>query len=359
MKNRSLRPTIAWTAVLACSVFLTGCQTGNLYQAESMPSSLRLIAQSNPQEVDLSRLASATGGNETIGPGDVLELTISASLSKDDQVMIPVRVADDGTATIPDIGRVNLAGVEPQAAESLVRLEAINRGLYRNPTVTVSFAHQKTNRVRVLGAVKEPGTYDLPPGASDVVSAIAAAQGLAENAGANVEIRNPSARNQPRGPINPYATVSESAGSEGGMRSYTVDLISASKTTGNQYTIEDGGVVMVEKRDPAPIQVLGLVKDPGHYDFPIGKPLSVLGAIAMADGVSNQLADKIYVIRPLAGGNDPAVVQVSLRKAKKSGRSNIILGPGDIVSVEQTPSTVLMEAMQLIRFGISGSAPLF
>ena len=181
-----------------------------------MPKSLRLMAQSNPQEVDLSRLASTTGGSETIGPGDVLELAISASLSKDDQVVIPVRIGDDGTANLPDIGPVHLAGVEPQAAGSLVRAEAIRRGLYRNPTVTVSFAHKRTNRVRVLGAVKVPGVYELPPEASDVVSAIAAAEGLAENAGENVEIRNPdfSSARVGRGHQTPYSSISQSAESD-------------------------------------------------------------------------------------------------------------------------------------------------
>ena len=361
MKNRRSWTISARVALLVCAVSLAGCQTANFYQAETMPQSLRLMAQSNPQEVSLANLASANGGSETIGPGDVLELTIAASLSPDDQVMIPIRVSDDGSAAVPDIGKVDLAGMDASAAESLIRMEAVNRGLYRNPTVTVSFAHKKTNRVRVLGAVKVPGTYELPPESSDVVSAIAAAQGLAENAGENVEVRNPGFNRAGvgRSGNSPFSSVSQSSTDSSSGNSYNVNLISASKTVGNQYTVGDGGVVMVEKRDPAPIQVIGLVKDAGSYDFPIGKPLTVLGAIALADGVSNQLADKVYVIRPLADGKDPAVVNVSLRKAKKSAKSNLILGPGDIVSVQETPGTVFMEALQLVRFGISGSAPLF
>jgi polysaccharide export outer membrane protein len=364
MKNRRLRIMSARNALLVCAVFLAGCQTTNFFQAESMPSSLRLIAQSNPQEVDLSRLASATGGSQTIGAGDVLDVAISVGLSADDQTIIPVRVGDDGRAILPHIGAVNVAGIQPSAAGALIRGEAVSRGLYPNPIVTVSFKERKMNRVRVLGAVKEPGTYELSPEASDVVSAIAAAQGLAENAGENVEVRNPDFSNAGvgRGRQSPYSSVSQtsSSGGEGtGGNSYSINLISASKTVGNEYTVADGGVVMVEKRDPAPIQVIGLVRDPGSYDFPIGKPLTVLGALALADGVSNQLADKVYVIRPLANGGDPAVVNVSIRKAKRSGKSNIVLGPGDIVSVQETPGTVFMEALQLIRFGVSGSAPLF
>lgn len=362
-----IRSLMALAFSLSCCA---GCQTPNFYYAESMPQSLRLVAQSNPQEVDLTRLASASGGSDTIGPGDVLEVTISASLRKDDQVTIPVSIQDDGTGTMPEIGAIRLAGFEPQAAESMIRLAAINQGLYRNPAVTVAFVHKKVNRVRVLGAVKEPGLYELPPNSSDIVSAIASAQGLAEDAGEKVEVRNPiiagrTSRPAVVGdPLSPYSAVSDSTpadtvASGSGMRAYTVSLTSASTDAGNRYTVEDGGVVMVEKRDPAPIKVGGLVNKADNYDFPIGKPLTVLGAIQMAGGVSNQLADKVYVIRPLARNGEKARIQVSLRKAKRNARSDILLGPGDMVLVEQTPATVLMEAAQLIRFGISGTTALF
>jgi len=53
------------------------------------------------------------------------------------------------------------------------------------------------------------------------------------------------------------------------------------------------------------------------------------------------------------------LIQVSYRKAKRSDDSNIRLGPGDVVSVEQTPGTVFMEALNIIRFGVTGSTMLF
>ncbi len=112
---------------------------------------------------------------------------------------------------------------------------------------------------------------------------------------------------------------------------------------------------MVEKRDPLPVTVMGLVKDPGPVDFPIGKDLHVLDAVALAGGIRNQLADKVYVRRPLASGGDPAVIEVSLRKADSSEKPNVRLGPGDVVTVKQTPSTVLLEALQIVRFGLSDS----
>lgn len=364
----------ACVVLLLTTALLCGCRGANHFMAESLPNNLRLAAQANAQEVDLSRLASVSGGSEMIGPGDVLEVSIAAGLNASDKVEIPVRVSNDGTGSLPDIGSVQLAGFPPEAAESLIRLEAINRGLYTNPTVTVTIRHMRMNRIRVLGAVKEQGVVELPPNTSDVVSAIAAAGGLAENAGTRVEIRNPlrpSGGSRPAvagDPVNPYSPVSDSssrlAGSAGvsagsTMNSYTIDLISAAKAGDGSYMIEDGGVIMVEKRDPLPITVTGLVRKADQYPFPVGKDLTVLEAIAMAGGPSNQLADKVYVIRPLTNSGDPAVIELSMRTAKKSGRSNIRVGPGDVVSVEQTPGTVLMEALQIIRFGVNSSVGLF
>ena len=152
-------------------------------------------------------------------------------------------------------------------------------------------------------------------------------------------------------------SVTTAAGSN--SNSYTINLVSDSRQFGSHHGVADGGVVMVEKRDPEPVQVMGLVKEPDVYDYPIGKPLRLTGAVAMAKGVNNQLADSVSVTRPNNDGKPPTVIKVSLRKARRSMKSNIVLQPGDVVHVEQTPATVFMEGLQLIRFGISGSAPIF
>lgn len=357
--------------LLLCCLIACGCQAPNHYFAAStmfgqrLPDSLRLAENSNPQTVDLSRLASGTGGSETIGVGDVLEVQIAAGLSEEDQARMAARVANDGTISLPMIGLLNIAGVEPQGAESLIRAEAIRRELYHNPTVTVIVTHQRMNKVRVLGAVKAPGLYELPPNASDVVSAIAAAQGLEKDAGQKVEVRNPYRQTSViRRPVvdafsPPVSNVSTTNSVETGMNSYSIDLISAAKAGDGQYIVHDGGVVMVEKRDPAPIYVGGLVRSGGRFDYPIGQDLHLLGAVALAGGMSNQLANKIYVTRPVVGSRDPAVIEISYRDAKKSADSNIRLGPGDVVNVEHTPGTVFMEALNLVRFGISGNTALF
>jgi polysaccharide biosynthesis/export protein len=367
----ALRRT-ALVAGCALLFLLSGCQGPNHFYAENsiwgdrLPDGLRVMPSTNTKTINLSRLASSSTGSEVIGVGDVLEVKIAAGLGEDDQAVLPGRVQNDGTIPLPDIGVIPVAGLEPQGAESMIRAEAIRKQLYLNPTVTVVVTEKKMNRVRVLGAVKLPGTYELPPSSSDIVSAIAMAQGLEDNAGQHVEVRNPvspGSQNRPSvvaagsDAINTVSASTESAG-DGQMNSYTVDLISAARSGDGQFLVQDGGVVMVEERDPAKISIQGLVRAPNQYDFPLGQDLKILDAIALAQGMSNQLANKIYVVRQVAGASNPAVIEVSFRQAKRSQDSNILLQPGDVVSVEQTPGTVLMEALNIIRFGISGTTPL-
>ena len=351
----------------------TGCRSRNTnkFVARSMPDSLRIAARMNPQEVDLSRLASSGASSEVIGPGDVLEVTIAAGLDVNDTVTMPVRVTERGSIELPDIGSVQVAGLEPAGADAAIRTACINQDLYRNPQITTVMKRQRTYSVRVLGAVKKPGTYSLPPGQSDLLSAIVMAEGLAEDASEVVEIRNPihfggmtpdSFSNPSIAGMGEIDQVSHTTGysgvrpkTVGKMVSKSVNLVNAARGMNSDYSIRDGGVVMVQKRRPQPIQVIGLVNKPGEYDFPAGRDVRVLGALSLAGGVKNQLANKIFVIRPLADQPNPAVIQVSIREAKKNGRENIRLAPGDVVSVEQTPGTVLMDALQIIRFGVNGS----
>ena len=354
---------------------LTGCHGANHYYAENsycgkkLPASMRLAERPKVLTVDMTRLAGGAGDSDTINTGDVLEVKIAAGLSEKDQITMGARVSDDGTITLPEIGTVNVVGIEPSGAESLIRTAAIDKQLFYNPAVTVRFTDRRMNTVRVLGAVKSPGTYPLPPNSSDVVSALAAAEGLADDAGQTIEVRNPVARTRGERPAiagdatQPYSNVSsstsETATSSGGMNSYTIDLISAAKAGDGQYNVADGGVIMVEKRDPAMIYVQGLVKAPNRYEFPVGEDLHLLDAISLAGGISNQLANKIYVVRKAAQGENPTVIEVSYRAATHSADSNVLLGPGDVIKVAHTPATVVMEALNIIRFGISGSTRLF
>jgi polysaccharide export outer membrane protein len=115
----------------------------------------------------------------------------------------------------------------------------------------------------------------------------------------------------------------------------------------------------VFKRELEPVAVLGLVTKPGTFEFPANRPLRVLDAVALAGGVSNAVADKVVVIRRPAGKPEPVNIALTIQGAK-SGPENLELQPGDTVSVERTPATVVVDIVQtFFRVGFSAAFPTF
>jgi polysaccharide export outer membrane protein len=266
-----------------------------------------------------------------------------------------------------------------EAAEAAIIYECVERGLYRSPSVTVTMKSQRTNRIMVAGAVKKPSVYDLPRGQCDLLAALTRADGLDPSAGTQVVIRNPSLRNN--GPQQRVAGKTSSGVDPAGHSvdvelaamsdTIKVDLVSATKSGSNGYQLEDGAVVYVEKRDPEPLHVLGLVSKPGRFEFPIAEEFRVLEAIALAGGVSSLAANKIYVIRRKTGSVDQPIdpknpdrvqtfiIHVTLANAKQKSESNIRLEPGDVVSVEQTPMTFALDLFRRVGMSFGASVPLF
>lgn len=347
-------------------VMVTGCasQYGTLHQAHECPPGLIAPPSENTQTLDLSKLSPNSGNTNVIGPGDLLDVTIAASMSPRDIVTFPARVEDNGNARVGLIGVVKLGGLELEDAEERIARASIESRIFNSPMVTVGFKRKRMNRVTVIGAVKSPGTKMLPSSESDLLSAIVAAGGLADDAGVFVEIRNvieqPANDTTVAGGTTPGAVGSELAqtgyaGATNSPKNVRIDLVSAAKKGSNGYYIADGGVVMIEKRDPKAVQVTGLVRKPGKQDFPVDKEFTLLDALSQAGWTSSQVADKVYVIRQLDGTPEPSVIECSIRRSKFDLDHNLRLAPGDIVSVEHTPATVVLEALNIMRIGLSAS----
>ncbi len=355
---------LAW---LASSLLLTGCASSDIIQADNVPQWLQAPTIANAKTLDLSRLATGSYTNDLIDRGDVLEVTINTGLNAKDNITFPVRVSDNGLAALPVVGEVSVQGLELESAEAAIAAACVQRAIYRSPQVTVTMKKQRTNRVMVVGAVKNPSIYNLPRGSSDLLSALVAAGSLADNAGTSVEVRNPPSTpgSQPDrianglGGTDNVAQTGHSqplpAAATKSAQSVRVDLVSATKIGSGAYPLQDGAVVNVERRDPPPVHVLGLVQKPGKYDYPLGTELHLLDAVALASGASNQGANKVFIIRHPPGQPQPTVIEASLRDAKRRGDMNLKLAPGDVVSVEQTPATMFIDTIHLIRFAIGTS----
>ncbi len=340
---------------------LAGC-AGQGYTPNSLPADLAAQPIRNAHTVDLSKFAGPPLDHDVIGAGDVLEVSLAAGLDPEAVSRFFVRVGDDGVAMLPEIGPLHLAGMHLMHAEQQIVTACVDRGLYRQPHVTLSMREQRLNRVTVVGAVEQPGIHELPRGSSYLLAAIVAAGGLAEDAGTKVEIRHPGgpSRLAAPGPSGASGVQPASYTAAAAPQYVCFDLAEAVNRGSQGNYLADGSVVTIERRQPPPIQVMGLVRKPMEIEYPVNHDLRLLGALAQAGGVSSRVADKIVVLRQRADGGDAVRVAVSLRKAKQDSANNLRLTPGDVVIVEQTFPTVALDVVSnVIRFGVGVNAPLF
>ena len=360
--------SVRWLALAVIPLLSIGCATlnDNHHYATHIPAGYDAPPNANPLTIDFTQLSGTATDSDVIGKGDVINVNIAASISTRDLFSYSVRVGNDGHADLPLIGPVRMAGLSLAEADATITQACSQRGLYRAPNVNVTIRQRKTNRILVVGAVKDPGLKEIPVAESDLLSILFHAGGLADDAGASIEIRNVLTRDETmneaiagRG-VNGTVAQTGYSSSNVAPRSVTIDLISAAKSGANDYFVGDRGVVVVEKTEPKAVYVTGLVRKPGRVDFPKGKDLRLIDAVSLSGWTSSQVAQKVYVMRQLTPGANPIVIEASLSKARHDPRHNLRLAPGDTVTVEHTPATIMMEAFQMIRVGVSSSLnPLF
>lgn len=343
---------------------LTGCQQG-FYHGSSLPLQFQAPQRQSSRQLDFARLARAAIRNDVINAGDILSVSVVTGLETELSTW-EIRVAEDGTATVPLVGPVRVSGITTAQADQAIRDASVQRQIFVSPQVAVRIANRKSNQVTVMGAVVEPGVKQIPAAGSDVLAALAAAGGLTEEADTIVEIRHPAGGGQKFEP--PFLTASHRQ--QGFQRQQgqisaagytrTVNLASAASGSNENLDLTDGSVIVVHKKPQDAVYVMGLVKIAGQYEMPEDRELRVLDAVAMAGGRTLQIANRVRVVRSNPNYNEPIVIRVSVKEAKRNQAANIRLAPGDVVSVEETPTTFGLETIRsFIRFGFSAGIPGF
>ncbi len=108
-----------------------------------------------------------------IGPSDVftMEIVGEKDLPREYQV------ASDGTADLPYLQTIEVAGLEPQEIARVVRQRLIEKKVLTDPIVIVQVKEYNSRRVILLGQVAKPGSYPLTTGLT-LIQAISLAGGL-------------------------------------------------------------------------------------------------------------------------------------------------------------------------------------
>ncbi len=159
----------------------------------------------------------------------------------------------------------------------------------------------------MLGEVQKPGIYPLL-GERNLYDAISSAGGTTPKAGRFVMVTR---RNDPQHPLQ-------------------VPLLSGADSMKNNVTVEPGDTIVVSKAGV--VYVVGDVHQPGGFVMENGNDITVLKAIALAQGTNpNAKLDGARVIRKTAEG--PQDVPLSLKKIMAAQAPDIQLQADDVVFV--------------------------
>ena len=96
----------------------------------------------------------------TVGPGDVFEVYVvgEANLPKE------YRVQPDGSIDFPYIDRMQVAGMEPQEIQSLIKEKLVENKILSAPQVSLIVKQYNSKKVSVIGQVAKPGSVPWTEG---------------------------------------------------------------------------------------------------------------------------------------------------------------------------------------------------
>jgi polysaccharide biosynthesis/export protein len=275
-------------------------------------------AEDETQELLKGRL----GPNYVIGPEDVIELTV---FDVPDLQKINVQVADDGTIQVPLLGSVKAAGLsQRQLRDELADLWG--KKYLQNPQVSVFIKDFKSRPVSVIGSVAKPGVYYLTARRT-LIEVLAMAGGLARTgaaAGKVLYVERPGG----------FRDLPEADGiTQTAPDKIELDLKKLIYSQDSKLNIEvrPFDIITVSRADI--IYVTGAVKKPGGFVLEDKESVSVLEAMAMAQGFDiNAAPSRAKIIRRSPSGA-LTEVPVDLSKVLQGHSTDTMLAANDILFV--------------------------
>ena len=251
------------------------------------------------------------GSDYRIGRQDLLEIHVF-DLKELDQT---VRVSDDGSISLPLLGRLQVAGLSKGELEELIA-RLLEERFVRNPQVTIFVKEYQSKRVAVSGAVKKPDTYEML-GDKTLLEMISLAGGLDKDLGKEIIIFRATDDGTQRISIDLDKLVYE------GDPSLNVPVV-------------PGDIVYVPAVEKIRIFVTGAVRNPNLYEVPRSEPVTVLRAVTLAGGTTDRASQsKVQVIRSDAEGKR-VTISVNLKKVKRGKAEDPVLMKDDLVLVPES-----------------------
>ncbi len=277
-----------------------------------------------------------------MGSGDELELNVFDV----PELNITTTVRQSGFLSLPLVGAVKAQGLtEAELADEIsTRLATF----VRNPQVAVFITQYGSQRVAVMGAVRQPGTISLRKGSNSILELIAQAGGVSDRAGnfinfipaelSGVDVERGAQEAQSRAQL-ALASSSGGAGRVTGIEIYLDQVLGTSGGVPLEVPVRGGDMIIIP--EAGKVHVEGEVVKPGTFD--LGQQSSLLGALAAAGGITySAKVDEIEVIRDV-GGNERARLILDLQQLATGAEKDVRLRNGDLLRVPSDSSRRLTQ----------------
>lgn len=246
-----------------------------------------------------------------IGPKDLLTI----SVFEVPELNITVRVSEDGTITLPLLGKIETEGLSRFDLERKLA-GLLEKNYLKNAQVTIFIKEYQSKKVSVIGAVKNPGNYELI-GKQTLLQMLSSAGGLTEEASDRIIV------------IRQY--------SDGRSKSLKIDLEEL-MLKGNprlNIPIYSSDIINVPVERFTDIYVFGQVNRPGHIKMKRITHLTLLRAIAQAGGFTERARKSGVIIKRTEGGKE-IKIKVNVKKILSGKKQDILLKSNDIVFVPES-----------------------
>jgi len=333
-------------------------------------------------------------GDYRIGPQDLLDINIFEA----PELNRTVRVSENGEVSLPLLGGIHVVRLTARELENT--LAARLREFLKDPHVSVMVTAIESHPVSVIGEVNKPGVFQVR-GSKTLLEMLSMAQGLAPDAGDEVLVMRNAGYNRGQdesaqttqsaqagtgetsdkdadgikrgtwpddnanhGALKKNATTSTAGtndeGTTHGQQSDTLAInlrhLLNSRDPGLNVPIYAGDIVKVTRAGI--VYVVGAVRKPGGFTVKGNEQMSLLKAIALAEGLSNTSSKgHTRIIRTDEGSGKRSEIPVELGKILDGKAPDMNLQAADIVFVPNSAGkTVLFRSTDAIINTASGVA---
>ena len=333
---------LAWLLILTASSLAFGqTKKTSLSQAQNIQSEMAKKVSAPSAQIPLEGPVDPDA--YILGPGDELQFQVWGSM----EMLQVVKVGPDGSIAIPTVGNVIVSGKSVTDVKQV--LIEKTRKVYPNSEIAIRLSNIRSMKVIISGAVYNPGVY--------TVEAVDRLSKLIDIAGGFIESEK-EAKDENNDLVNQWSRQSSDKdeeqdklpgeealpslrhlilkGKNGSERE--IDYLCYLKAGNIDYNpvLKDGDRVHIpfKDTDTGVINIFGMVKEPGEFEYVSGDRLSNL--IQLAGGFkSDALLSDIQIIR--FSGDDAKEEEIHVNFGSESSANNPALFSDDRIFVRKIP----------------------